>query len=221
MSEKKNIETTRLVMENWNRYLDEGWLDKLKQPFVNKSKETYKQIFGDEGTSDIEIDDKDIEQEEPVRQYELQISHGIMFLNNYLNYDKFRVDIVKMVRNQLRDALDRAVRAQRGPEPGDILSQVPEPVQLPRVPEPVQLPEQDSFDEGQREAIYRKVSNVVLDRVELAIKKALPPSAKDLVISDLKESLNSQLLPVLVEVCRKEDKKMLTESKKISIKIGG
>lgn len=38
MSEKKNIETTRLVMENWNRYLDEGFMDKAKDFWTNRRK---------------------------------------------------------------------------------------------------------------------------------------------------------------------------------------
>lgn len=38
MSEKKNIETTRMVMENWNRYLDEGFMDKAKDFWTNRRK---------------------------------------------------------------------------------------------------------------------------------------------------------------------------------------
>lgn len=215
-------------MESWDNYLGEAGLkginrQKIAQLLnklgrkVPKDDEEGKDLPGGDdvddalpadGTDDdsLEGTDDDFDVDVADQQDQVQAAHAVNFLNHYLNYDKFRVNIVKMARDNLKRALNKAVKDQRGAEPGPDLSQ---------------LPEQNSFDEGQREAIYRKVSNAVLNRVEAAIKQALPKNTKDLVYSDVKESLNKHLFPVLVEVCRQEDKKLLNESKrKFVIKIG-
>lgn len=222
MSEKKNIEDTRMLMENWQSHIEEqggglagmnrAKVAQLLKQLVGKGTQEVgdedivgsEDLPGGEGTDDampadgtdddsLEGTDDDFDVDVASQKDQLQMAHATNFLNHYLNYDKFRVNIVKMVRDNLRRALDRATKS---------------------------IQEQGDIDEQGREAIYREVANVILNRVEMAVKKALPPSARDLVISDLKESLNSQLFPVLVEVCRREDKKMLSESKKITIKMG-
>jgi len=210
MNKKKGINETKLMMENWAKYtgLNEAWVDRAKKTlgdYFSLSDKGKKNMPADGDNDDaIEIGDEDIVDELPTdRGEQLKIAHAVNFLKDYLNYDKFRKDIARFVREELKNALSNTKSQAPG---SSFIGQ--------EVPKPVEFNEEAGDDSGAREEIYRKTANLVLSRIEQAIKLALPQDPQSLITKSLRESLDTALKPAILEMCQREHKELLTESKK-------